>query len=187
MIRNARFSDRPIELDQMTTPGFVWLIRETLLAAYPLLQAGGHVLSFIDWRQWPNLVGAVETVNLRVNQMIVWDKKSIGMGWGFRNQHELILHGSKGVPDMKDRSVGSVVQCDREPPTDHPSPKPEKLLRTLLPAVAGPGDLIIDPFMGAGPTLRAAKDLGRKAIGIEIEERYCEIAVGRLSQEVLAL
>ncbi len=70
---------------------------------------------------------------------------------------------------------------------NHPSPKPEKLSRWLISGSSSSGDLILDPFMGSGTTLVAAKNLGRRAIGIEIEERYCEIAAKRLAQRVLAL
>jgi DNA modification methylase len=67
--------------------------------------------------------------------------------------------------------------------TGHPTQKPLRLLKSLLRLRDSPS-VILDPFMGSGTTLRAAKDLGRKAIGIEIEERYCEIAARRMAQEV---
>jgi len=152
-----------------------------------MLPDGGSFLSFIDWRQWPNLVGALETCNYRVQGMVVWDKGSMGLGNGFRSQHELVCHASKGVPTVADRGIGNVLRYPREPPVDHPSPKPEALMYRLIECVTESGDLVLDPFMGAGTTLRAAKNAGRRAIGIEVEERYCEIAAKRLGQGVLDL
>lgn len=67
----------------------------------------------------------------------------------------------------------------------HPTQKPMKLMEYLVATYTNEGDDILDPFMGSGTTLVAAKLAGRKAIGIEIEERYCEIAANRLAQGVL--
>ncbi len=66
----------------------------------------------------------------------------------------------------------------------HPVAFPIEIPLRCITATTDPGDLVLDPFVGSGTTLRAAKDLGRRAIGIEIEERYCEIAVQRLRQKV---
>jgi site-specific DNA-methyltransferase (adenine-specific) len=68
----------------------------------------------------------------------------------------------------------------------HPTQKPQKLMLELLSLFSNPGDVVLDPFMGSGSTLRAAKDMGRRAIGIELEEKYCEIAAKRMAQEVFS-
>lgn len=69
----------------------------------------------------------------------------------------------------------------------HPCPKPLDLYLQLINCFGQMSDIIVDPFMGSGTTIRAAKDLQRKSIGIELEERYCEIAAQRMAQEVLPL
>lgn len=79
-------------------------------------------------------------------------------------------------------SVGFQRGCDEK---KHTCPKPIGIMRWIVQRFTGTGETILDPFTGSGTTLRAAKDLGRKAIGIEIEEKYCEIAARRLAQEVL--
>jgi len=69
---------------------------------------------------------------------------------------------------------------------EHPTQKPVPVMNWAITHATDP-KVILDPFMGSGTTLRAAKDLNRKAIGIEIEEKYCEIAAKRMSQEVFDL
>lgn len=83
------------------------------------------------------------------------------------------------------KRIPDVIFADRTGNGLHPTEKPITLMKDII--GANYADVILDPYMGSGTTLRAPKDLGRKCIGIEIEEKYCEIAAKRLGQEVLPL
>ena len=69
--------------------------------------------------------------------------------------------------------------------TGHPTSKPVSMIGDWVRKFTDPGDLILDPFAGSGSTLKAARDEGRKAIGVEVEEKYCEIIATRLDQQVI--
>jgi len=120
---------------------------------------------------------------------ICWDKRTIdGAADGMLGSpFELAWSNQTSGFDRMIRVLhGGVVNADRGKRV-HPTQKPLAVFRQIILWYSSEGCIILDPFMGSGTTLRAAKDLGRKAIGIEIEERYCEIAVKRLAQEVLSL
>jgi site-specific DNA-methyltransferase (adenine-specific) len=104
--------------------------------------------------------------------------------WAFKKDPGLIWRNIKNtcidIPLLQGGCMATERLLDNHGVTLHPTQKPVRLIEFLL---SVGGDTILDPFMGSGTTLVAAKQLGRKAVGIEIEERYCEIAVRRLQQE----
>ncbi len=111
---------------------------------------------------------------------LIWDKGAPGLGYTIRYCHETALVFRKGEAEKGDVAILSIIREVGEH-DQHPHEKPVAVIKAMLKLSAG---VVLDPFMGSGTTLRAAKDLGRRAIGIEIEEKYCEIAAKRLSQEV---
>ena len=114
---------------------------------------------------------------------LVWDKTRPGMNGGpWRYIHESIFVRGEWV-----RVSNSAVSILRAWPdqSQHIHAKPLTLMVALV--GAAPEGTILDPFMGSGSTLRAAKDLNRRAIGIEVEERYCALAAERMGQGVLDL
>jgi DNA modification methylase len=127
-----------------------------------------------------------------VRQVLTWEKGDhVGMGdlsMPWRPNTEEIYVIGRGFIGHRGSSVlrHNAPSPNFTPPSErhHPTEKPVTLMRDLV-GKCDPSWIILDPFMGSGTTLVAAKQLGRQAIGIEIEERYCEIAVKRLAQEVL--
>jgi site-specific DNA-methyltransferase (adenine-specific) len=170
--------------DAMSTHGFVYLLRQCGVQWRRLLSDGGHVLSFIDWRMAGHLAAALESADLRQHPMLVWDKDRLGMGAIFRNQHEFIVHMTAGTPTPPARrDVANVLRFSPIRDGDHPTEKPDALLKTLLSVVCTPGAVVLDPFAGSGSALTAAREMGFKAIGIEADERYAEVAAKRASQQ----
>jgi site-specific DNA-methyltransferase (adenine-specific) len=141
------------------------------------LWADEHAFIFWKGREFP----------LEWTARHVWAKANRNIGLRGEQYEDLYeLNGGKTGLVMRHAVIDSPMNATLNGDVflDHPTQKPIRLLRRILPMTKG---TILDPFMGSGTTLRAAKDLGRKAIGIEIEERYCEIAAQRLGQEVLDL
>jgi site-specific DNA-methyltransferase (adenine-specific) len=138
-----------------------------------LTQYGEHQIIW-GWHCFPDM--------LPRGACLVWLKRNDEAFGSFLSDAETAwMSKGHGVYCRRDLS-NNAISLERV----HPTQKPESLMRWCLSFFPN-ASTILDPFMGSGTTLRAAKDLGRKAIGIEIEEKYCEIAVKRLAQEVLPL
>lgn len=157
----------------------------------PLLQPGAHVFSFIDWRQLPSLTDAMQAAGFVWRGIIPWNKTGAARpqkGW-FRAQCEYVLTASVGTLGQEQQREGPCMEGfwtqSAGQDKHHQTGKPVALCRFLLePSSTG---IVLDPFMGGGSTLFAAREAGRPAIGIEIEEAICEDAAKRLEQEVLPL
>lgn len=146
---------------------------------------GAVLASFIDWRQLPTLTDAVQGGGWIWRGVATWWKPGIRMQRArFSASAEYVVYGTYGDVIDHDGAPQNVFKCAPAPDKQHIAEKPLQVMHWVLGAVP-PGALVLDPFMGSGTTLVAAKDLNFRAIGIDADERYCEMAARRLSQNVL--
>ena len=146
----------------------------------PLLGTEGRAFVFCDGASYPSLFRAM--YGRYSLALLIWDKGRIGMGREFRKRHELLLHAwCQSTPIFANGTgYADIIQCDPiGQERQHPAQKPVDLICELLRVCR---ETILDPFMGSGTTGVACAKLGRKFIGIEIEERYFQIACERIQK-----
>ena len=177
-------------------PRMVQTVREAMGLAVERLALHGSVYAWCGHRQFGPLVEDFEGAGFKT-RFLVWSKlcpppPPPGAGWP--SGAELCVYayrsGRRWMHRSADTPRSNVFVADgyrhgNAGKLPHPTQKPPEVITPLVLASSQPGDMILDPFAGSGTTLRVAKDLGRRAVGIEIEERYCEVAAKRLAQEVL--
>jgi len=155
-------------------------------AVTPLMRPDGHLLVFCDdaayavfypgvYARWPNLA------------VLTWDKIVVGMGTAWRSSSELIIAARGPKAPWMGGAKGSILAHKPVHHSErvHQVDKPESLLRELLADTTPSGGLVLDPFAGGGSTLVAARSLGLKSIGVELDELNCEVIAKRLARDVL--
>jgi site-specific DNA-methyltransferase (adenine-specific) len=155
-------------------------------------QLGSEILAFAQAKGWPTIAFASPRMPWpgEWKQFLVWNKGGHVGGGGdpstcWKPTWELIQVTRTGK--LNGKRDGAVLRypADKRDYHFHPTPKPVALMAYLIGKATQPGELVLDPFAGAVSTLLAAREMGRKAIGVEIDERHCETTVRRLAQELI--
>ena len=163
-----------ISSDNLSTRGYQVLMKAVLGAADVKV-----AYLFTDWRMWVYLFDLVEGSGLGVRNMIVWNKKSPGMGNGCRAQHELVMFAHRTKPKWDNhKGYGNVLEATRSGNELHPTQKPVEILEKLLDNTDW-AEGVLDPFGGSGTTLIAAESAGQPAYLMEMEPRFVDVIVRR--------
>jgi site-specific DNA-methyltransferase (adenine-specific) len=180
--KKGRFQNSLIMYDDMTERGFYILMKPVFVECFRLLREGGHFYCFTDWKQLRNMMDCIEMGSLKINNLICWDKTHFGMGAGYRRQEEYIIVASKShAKAFNLKNVASVIQAKKITPKNrlHPHEKPQDLLEVFIRNSTNEGQEVLDCFMGSGAVGVACKNLNRRFTGIELDEKYFNIAKQR--------
>jgi len=158
------------------------------------VKPGGHVYWFTQWWKLPDFMSYLndEEFGFKMENLLVWDKVAIGLGYRWRHRLEYIIFasrlGAKCRP-LNNKGWPNLISVKRIPPKKlvHPNEKPIDVVEALILNSTQPGDIVLSPFLGSGPEAWAAAHNNRKFIGVEINERWIEVAKDKFNQESFEL
>jgi len=173
--------------DNMGSDTYLRWQRQIAAACCDVCTPGSPAYVFTDWRQYTNLVTAWETRLWALRSAIVWDKAKGGaLGSWWRNNHEWICAFSKGKPrPLPHYGFYNTYTGVKPQGSKHPTEKPLELIKYLVESIPLNG-VVLDTFMGSGTTGVACIEIGRRFIGIEINEEYFNLSCERIEKAVKA-
>ena len=153
-----------------------------------ILKPDGYLVVFGNWRSIPTLIRAFDLSSITVSSCMIWNKEWIGPCGpaALRPTYEIVMFAAMPEAKIFNRSASDVYSCKwqagRSAESGHPAEKPVQLMRHLVKLVSPNGGVIVDPFMGSGTTGVAALAEGCDFIGIEREQRWLDLARGRIER-----
>jgi DNA modification methylase len=193
---DAGFDEFAEASGEMSPAEFTAFLAQTLGHASAAVRAGGILFVCMDWRHTGELEAALAGLGLQLLNICVWVKAAPGMGSLYRSQHEFIFVARKPGKGHRNNvqlgrygrnrsnvwsyagATGGRTDADDDFGV-HPTVKPIRMVMDALLDVTGPGDVVLDPFLGSGTTLLAAERTRRRCIGVELHPAYVDVAIRR--------
>jgi DNA modification methylase len=153
----------------------------------PIIPINNNCALYI-WTRWdvyPKWIELVEQ-SYKVTSCIVWAKQAGGLGdlESFWNQHEFAIYAVKGKVKLRGKRQGNLWETEDHRSKDyvHPTQKPIELPARAIEATSDIGNLIVDVFLGSGSTMVASHQLKRKCYGMELDPKYCQVIIDRMTK-----
>ena len=154
---------------------------ELLDEVYRVLKKNRHFYLFCDAETMFVVKPEAERAGFKFWKPLVWDKKTIGMGYHYRARYEFILFFEKGKRRLNDLGVADVISVPRVH-RGYPAEKPPAVSELLIRQSTEPGEVVADPFMGSGSVGVAALRLGRRFLGTDLNPEALDLAARRLRE-----
>ena len=164
--------------------GNYMLIQDYLEECHRIMKDNTAIYCFCSWHNIDFFKNEFEK-HFKLKNILVWNKNNHGTGdlkGSYAPKHEFILFGHKGRTLLREKRIADVIDCPKisSNKLTHPTEKPQDLLEIFIKQSSDEGSIIFDGFMGTGSCGIAAKKLNRRFIGIELDEKYFNIAKNRL-------